>query len=240
MNLRTRFRQSRWRWLLFGLPSVSRALALFRVKRNTMTTPERCKHLWDVCVSILKREVPGDFVECGVWRGGSAGVMGLALKRGRQQRRLHLFDSFEGLPEPTDADGKYAAEYSGGRSDGILRSVDQCRAGLEEVREFLFQNLDLDEALVQFHVGWFQNILPLDVPGMGPIALLRLDGDWYESTKVCLEHLYPLISSGGILILDDYYCWEGCAKATDEFRQAQGIRAAMHRIDDEAVYWEKE
>lgn len=228
---------SRWRWFIEGLPSIPRARALFRVRRFTMTTPQRARHLWDICSQIVEENVKGSLVECGVWRGGSAGIMGLLLKHRRQSRNVHLFDSFEGLPEPTDKDGNYAAEYSGGRASGELTSIDQCRSGLAEVHDFLFEELDLDKERITFHVGWFQDTMPRSAHTLGPIAVLRLDGDWYESTWVCLEHLYHLISPGGVVILDDFHVWEGCARAVREFRSRASINAPMEEIDGEAVYW---
>jgi O-methyltransferase len=202
-----------------------------------MTNPKRCKHLWDICNEIMDEHVQGDFVECGVWKGGSAGVMGLALKARGEERILHLFDSFQGLPEPTIDDGAHAAEYSGGRGSGVLQSVDKCRAGVEEVRDFLINQLGLSDKLVGFHIGWFQDSIPKSAPAVGPISVLRLDGDWYESTRVCLEFLYPLMSSGGVVILDDYFCWQGCAKATEEFRSRFSISAPIRRIDSDAAFW---
>lgn len=154
-------------------------------------------------------------------------------------RKLHLFDSFEGLPEPREEDGEKAANYSGGVSSGQLKSVHQCEAGIDVVRNFIFDRLGLPKKMVCFHQGWFQDTLPNLGQEPAKIAVLRLDGDWYESTKVCLEHLYDRVSPGGAVILDDYYCWEGCQKATDEFRTARGISEALVRIDNEAVYWIK-
>jgi O-methyltransferase len=237
MNLLSRLQQSRWRWFVEGLPSISRAVTLFRVRRYTMTSTVRCKHLWAICNQLLDENVPGNFVECGVWRGGSAAIMGLALKRAGANRMLHLFDSFEGLPEPTSEDGAYAAEYSGGRSSGALKTVGQCRSELPEVKEFLFSRLGLDPTSIAFHVGWFQETIPGSAGNVGPIAILRLDGDWYESTRICLEHLYPLIVPSGVVILDDYYAWEGCAKAADEFRSRFSITVPVERIDRDAAFW---
>jgi len=94
--------ESRWMWFLKGLPVLPRAAAMFRAKRYTMTTPVRCRRLWDSCKQLLDQNVPGSFVECGVWKGGSSAIMALAIKNSGQERHLHLFDSFEGLPEPTE------------------------------------------------------------------------------------------------------------------------------------------
>jgi O-methyltransferase len=239
MSFVKRLQDSRWSWFAQGLPSPARAHALFRVRRATMTTPVRCRALWDQCHDLFRRRVPGALVECGVWRGGSAGVMALAARHGGERRVLHLFDSFEGLPEPQLIDEAAAHDYSGGRSSGELRSIDRCKAGREEVERFLFGQLALDRAHVHFHQGWFQNTVPVDAAHIGPIALLRLDGDWYESTQVCLDHLYPLLSPGGIVILDDYFAWAGCRKATDEYRARHGITTKLARIDVDAGCWIK-
>lgn len=234
-----RIGQSRWGWALRGLPSWARARALFAARRFTMTTPERCRHLWDSCQKVLRSGTPGCFVECGVWKGGSAAVMALALRQAEPRRRLHLFDSFQGLPEPHKVDGDTAITYSHGRSSGALSSIHRCEAGLPEVRNLLLEQLGFTEQQIHFHVGWFQNTVPTDVKGLGPIAVLRLDGDWYESTQVCLKHLYPLLSSGGVVILDDYFCWEGCRKATDEYRATHGVTTPIERVDLDAGCWWK-
>jgi len=218
---------------------LARAQALFEARRYTMTTPQRCRGLWNQSCRLLRDGVPGSFVECGVWRGGSSAIMGLAMRHAGQKRDLHLFDSFEGLPEPTQKDGEVAKAYSGGRASGDLKSVDQCKAGLDEVQTLLLGRLGLDPALVHFHVGWFQKTLPAKAAGLGPIALLRLDGDWYESTRLCLEHLYPLVVPGGMVVLDDYFDWEGCKLATDEYRAQNGIHAALEQIDGDLACWTK-
>ncbi len=231
---------SRWIWYLRGLPSFARAHALYSARNATMTSFTRCYELWNLSKQILQKRVPGAFVECGVWRGGSAGIMGLAIQNGGQNRTLHLFDSFEGLPEPGEQDGREAQEYSGGKASGRLNSIAKCEATLPVVRSHLFEKLGLAPANVSFHVGWFQDTLPKDAKDIGPIAVLRLDGDWYDSTRVCLEHLYPLLSPGGAVILDDYNFWEGCRKATDEYREKHGISTPLIRVDRECSYWLKE
>jgi hypothetical protein len=231
--------ESRWAWFLKGLPVLPRAAAMFRAKRYTMTSPIRCCRLWDSCKQVLDGNIPGCFVECGVWKGGSSAMMALAVKNAGQKRHLHLFDSFEGLPEPTEKDGEQAAIYSGGRNQGKLATVNQCWAGLDEVRHLILDEIKVPEELAHFHVGWFQNTIPVDAGQLGLIALLRLDGDWYDSTKICLEHLYPLLSPGGIIILDDYYYWEGCRKATDEYRLKNNINSPIQQIDVDAGSWVK-
>ena len=107
------------------------------------------------------------------------------------------------------------------------------------MRQLILEDIKVGEEHTHFHVGWFQNTVPADAAGMGPIALLRLDGDWYDSTKICLENLYPLLSPGGVLIMGDYFAWEGCKKATDEYRQIHHIESAIHRIGLDAAFWVK-
>ncbi|MDQ6632182.1 MAG: TylF/MycF family methyltransferase [Verrucomicrobiota bacterium] len=240
MNFIQKFTGSRWNWFLKGLPSLPRSHALFRAKRYTLTSSTRCQKLWDQCDQIFQSNVPGDLVECGVWRGGSAVIMALAARHFKQQRRIHLFDSFEGLPEPTAADEKAAKDYSEGKASGSLTSIGKCSVGLEEVKDLLLNKLQFDKSFIHFHVGWFQNTIPADAEKMGPIALLRLDGDWYESTRICLEYLYPKISPGGLVILDDYHFWVGCKKATNEYREQHGITAPIQEIDGDAIYWMKD
>lgn len=241
MKLATRFKNSRYGWYYQGLPDISRASAMFTIKRNTMTTAIRCKTLWDSCSTIIRHGVPGDFVECGVWRGGSAGIMALTLLKldPKGSRNLHLFDSFEGLPEPTEEDGQQAADYSGGVNSGALKSVHQCEAGIDIVKELLLGTLAFPNQRIHFHKGWFQETIPVLGEEPKQIAVLRLDGDWYDSTKVCLEHLYDRVPKGGLIILDDYFAWEGCKKATDEFRASRGITDELIRVDIDCAYWTK-
>jgi O-methyltransferase len=240
MSLFARAADSRWGWFIQGLPSLPRALALFRIRRATMTSPQRCLRLWKQCQEIFQRKIPGAIVECGVWRGGSAALMALAARHYGETRDFHLFDSFEGLPEPSAADDAASIAYSGGRSSGQLVPIGECTADVDQVKTLLFKNLDLDPAAFHFHIGWFQSTVPSASPAIDGIALLRLDGDWYESTKVCLEEFYPKLVSGGTIILDDYFAWKGCRDATEEYRARHDITTPMTRIDDAAAYWLKE
>jgi len=228
-----------WGWYARSLPNLARSRALFLARHHTMTTFIRCKVLWDLCRDQSRRKVPGAFVECGVWRGGSAMVMGLAARKANPVPPLHLFDSFEGLPEPDENDGAEAAQYSDGKAGGKLVSIAKCEASLEHVKSALFEQARLSPGNVLFHQGWFQNTLPAEAKSIGAISVLRLDGDWYASTKICLEHLYPRVGRDGILILDDYFLWEGCRKAAQEYRQTAGISDQIIPVDDDCAYWRK-
>lgn len=205
-----------------------------------MVSVARLRTLYQQTAEVFEKNIPGALVECGVWRGGCVGLMGLAAQRFGLARPIHLFDSFEGLPAPQiQNDGQCAVEYAKGRSDGALTPIGECIAGDSEVRAFLFEQLRLNPGHFVFHKGWFQDTVAPASLAIGPIALLRLDGDWYESTKVCLDHLYDQVSPGGFVILDDYLSWEGCKRATDEFLASRRLQVELHQIDQAAVYFRR-
>jgi O-methyltransferase len=175
--------------------------------------------------TILALEVPGDFVECGVWRGGASFLMAELLRQaGVLDRRVWLFDSFDGLPPPEEIDGARALAYPKDHASPWYH--DNCRASLEEVQGNVAA-LGLD-GWVRLVKGWFEATLPVHRDRIGPIALLRIDGDWYSSVRCCLDNLYDQVVDGGLVILDDYYAWDGCAIATHEFL---GGRRLGHRIE---------
>ena len=215
--------------------------ALNQIGKNTMTTLDRMVSLWQQVCYIDAVKLPGALVECGVWKGGAVGLMALAHMRKGQipTRHLHLFDSFEGLPEPeAEHDGDLIDAYANGRTGGQLQSIGKCVGTLPEVEE-LFTTIRYPESLLHMHKGWFQTTVPQIAPTMGPIAVLRLDGDWYASTKVCLEHLFDNVVPGGFIILDDYGRWIGSKKATDEFAQQRGFKPFMIRVDAACYYFIK-
>lgn len=158
-----------------------------------------------LCDSI--NNIEGCIVECGVWRGGMiAGIYEYVTKK----RKCFLFDSFEGLPEVRENDGE-AAKIWQKTNDGV--GLDNCKA------EILFAEKAMELANSQNHTivkGWFDVTLP-NIEISEPIAILRLDGDWYDSTMVCLENLYPLVAENGIIIIDDYYAWDGCSRAVHDY-----------------------
>lgn len=188
------------------------------VRPYTMSGNSRLRGLYTAIRHVMVRGIPGDIVECGTARGGSAALMGLTLKEARADRTLWVFDTFEGIPPPTMADPDYpiAALYTG-----------DFRGELGEV-EALFRRLGiLDRArLVK---GLFAETVPRSE--VGAIAVLHLDGDWYASVKMCLDHLYDRVSRGGIIQIDDYGHWEGARKAVDEFMAERRIAGPLHYID---------
>ena len=231
------------RWLRKFAPrepfAFEKQRLFWQVLPYTMTPYERLNNTYELATAIENNGVDGAFVECGVFKGGCAAVMGYVARRGGTERYTWLFDSFEGLPEPTPEDGQRASDFSRSRSTGRLKTVERCVGPLDDVKEILFGKLRLDERRIVIRQGWFQDTLPRARGEIGPISILRLDGDWYESTKTCLENLYDNVVPGGYVILDDYYYWEGCKKAFDEFVAARGLTIDVTRIDEGGAYFRK-
>lgn len=202
------------------------------VRPYTMTSPERLFASIEAARYAVAAGIPGDIVECGVWRGGSMMAAALALKtRGDTSRELYLFDTFEGMSAPTDKDvaidGKTASELLETPRSTASDSP-WCYAGLDDVRANLLST-GYPAERIHFVQGKVEDTLPARAPQS--IAVLRLDTDWYESTRHELEHLYPRLSPGGVLIIDDYGHWEGCRKAVDEYFAQKGIPLLLARID---------
>lgn len=202
-----------------------------QVAPYTMTSPERLYGLVQAVDHVVRHDVSGDFVECGVWRGGS--IMAAArtlISHGKTDRTLWLYDTFEGMPEPTEHDRSRSGDAKKKFDDVKISedASDWCRSTLDEVRGNFF-SLDYPEDKVRFIKGKVEDTIPADIPD--EIALLRLDTDWYESTRHELEHLYPRLVPGGVLIIDDYGHWEGCRKAVDEYFAGLERAPLLTRLD---------
>ena len=222
------------------------------VQPYTMLTYPRLVTLYEQAVFCEMNQIAGSFVECGTWKGGAVGLMALAnIKRGSYRRHLHLFDSFEGIPEPGEyVDGPKAVKEVrsvGGQAKGRLAAVEgfyekyASGAGTIEVNKRLLETIiGYDPSFIHYHKGWFQDTLPEAAGQIGDIAILRLDADWYDSTKVCLEHLYNNVVNGGFIIIDDYGYYEGCKKAVDEFIKAKKMRVYLNHVDRSCRYWVKQ
>ena len=189
---------------------------VFEASRSySMTSKDTMFSLYQAVRYVVESGIPGDFVECGVWRGGSALLAGLAFRElGDTNRVLRLYDTFKGMTTPgekdVDIEGGVAANY-------IDRFGDDgrwCCAEAEAVRSVFIQN-EFDMSNVKLIVGDVSETLKSDVPAC--ISVLRLDTDWYASTKLELEVLYPRLAKGGVLIIDDYGHWHGAKAAVDEY-----------------------
>ncbi len=205
------------------------------VKPFTMTSPERVYGLIHAIQYLHKNNISGDIVECGVWRGGSMIVAAKTLQKlGDTSRTLWLYDTFEGMTAPTEHDvsskGTKASDKFKKRQSGE-DSSDWCLASLEEVTANVHTtNYPKDQ--IRFIKGKVEETLPAQSPDK--ISLLRLDTDWYESTLHELETLFPKLSVGGILIIDDYADWTGTRKAVDEYFAKHSIGFYLGRMDDSA------
>ncbi len=174
---------------------------------------------FDIVVDVEQQRIRGCLVECGVAKGGCSALMlhlsNVCRQITRMRRDAWLFDSFEGLPEPTAEDGVLRKPQGKNRSSWDL-AKGYCLGTQEEVEDLLFNKFEFDRDQVHLVKGWFQDTLPKYQEQVGEIAILRIDGDWYASTKCCLENLYEQVVDGGYVILDDY-ALVGCRKAVDEF-----------------------
>ncbi len=202
-----------------------------RVKPYTMTSPERVFALCDAVRYVAAAGIEGAVVECGVWRGGSSMAAALMLRElGAADRDLHLFDTFEGMSAPTEHDRRAGGPAA---ADLLAASGKDAKvwaySPLDEVRANL-QSTGYPMERVHFVQGKVEDTIPEHAPDK--IAILRLDTDWYESTRHELEHLFPRLAVGGVLIIDDYGAWEGARRAVDEFIDAQKVRILLNRIDE--------
>ena len=202
------------------------------VREYTMTSPERVAALCSAVTHIVRDNVPGDIVECGVWRGGSMlAAARTLLAHGDSERSLWLYDTFEGMPAPTDADvrGPDGAPASQLLADSSRDSDLWAVSPLDDAQHVMaLSGYPLER--VRYVVGRVEDTLPGTIPDS--IALLRLDTDWYESTRHELLHLVPRISPGGVLIIDDYGFWKGARRAVDEYIESSGCTWLMNRIDE--------
>jgi hypothetical protein len=203
------------------------------VNPYTMTSPERVAALVEAVRYVVANEIPGDFIECGVWRGGSSMAAALALKElGDESRELWLYDTYEGMSAPTDEDVDVAGQSADTKFSQRQLTDDSsewCRSPIDDVRQNL-ESTGYPADKVHFIKGKVQDTIPGTMPS-GPVAILRLDTDWYESTRHEMQHLYPALVKNGVLILDDYGYWQGARKAVDEYFATHNIRPLMGRVD---------
>ncbi|HVT37387.1 MAG TPA: TylF/MycF/NovP-related O-methyltransferase [Nevskiaceae bacterium] len=209
-----------------------------KVRPYTMTGLPRIAALAEAVRYVVKRQLPGAFAECGVWRGGSVLAMITVLQElGCDDRDIYLYDTFEGMTEPTAEDTSRfdgsanetwkQAQVTGERPWGALFSAE--RFGEEQVRQML-EASGYPKHRLHLVRGPVESTIPAVAPEQ--IALLRLDTDWYESTRHELLHLYPRLCASGVLIIDDYGHWEGCRRAVDEYFGPGGAAPLLlQRID---------
>jgi O-methyltransferase len=202
------------------------------VEPYTMTSPERLYALIEAVRYVVESGIPGSIVECGVWKGGSMMAVALMLHELKScDRELHLFDTFAGMPRPRDVDANFEGEQAADIFEALRTgddSSDYCRAQFQEVQDALLST-GYPSEFIHLVKGKVEETISGNAPAS--IALLRLDTDWYESTKYELEHLFPRLVPGGVLIIDDYGHWKGCKRAVDEYFGKSGARIFLSRID---------
>lgn len=219
----------------YGLRLVSRPSAervaeggYWPSSAETMLSPRRLDNIQEAVTTVIREEIRGDLIETGVWRGGGSILMRAVLAAyGEGDRIVWAADSFEGLPKP---DEQHAAD-----ADDQHWRYRELAVGLEEVRQN-FARYGLLDDQVRFLPGWFSDTLP-GAP-IDSLAVLRLDGDMYGSTLDAIEPLYPKVSPGGFVIVDDYGL-ETCRRAIEDFRAQHEIREPLVRVDSTGVFWRK-
>ena len=194
----------------------------------TLLSLTRLNNIHTCIESVLRDNIPGDLMECGVWRGGACILMlGVLHAWGIKDRAVHLVDSFAGVPEPTVESDKNETFHNYG----------YLAVGRPKVHKNI-ERYGLYSKQVRFLEGWFNQTLP-EYKNDRPLAVLRIDADLYESTVDCLHYLYPQLSIGGYVIIDDYVNFPHVRKAVDEYRAQNNIKAEVIGVDWSAVYWRK-
>ena len=195
-----------------------------KYKEFTMIPMETYVDNLSLCDNI--DNIEGCVVECGVWRGGMiAGIYDYV----RKKRKCILFDSFEGLPIVKENDGK-AAKIWQETNDGV--GLDNCKAEIFYAEKAMELANSKNHQIVK---GWFDKSIP-STEITEPIAVLRLDGDWYDSTMVCLENLYPMVAENGIIIIDDYYAWDGCSRAVHDYLSKNNLPLRICQTKNDVCY----
>jgi O-methyltransferase len=193
----------------------------------TMVGHRRLDNVQECIERVIRDGVPGDVLEAGAWRGGVAILMRAVLRAlGVTDRTVWVADSFAGLPKPTWTEDQTTADLS---------EVDYMKVSLEQVQAN-FERFGLLDGQVRFLKGWFKDTLP-SAP-VEKLAVLRLDADMYSSTMDVLRALYPKVSDGGYVIVDDYHTWDSCRRAVDDFCREHGINNQAKQIDYASIYWQ--
>lgn len=200
------------------------------VRPFSMATKHRMAAMVDAVRYVTLAKIPGAIVECGVWRGANMMLAARILTDlGSTERDLYLYDTFEGMSPPTAED----KDYNGIPAEVQLSREEKgtgvwCEASIQDVQANMSAT-GYPAALLHYVKGMVEDTVPATLPGR--IALLRLDTDWYASTKHELEHLYPLLEPGGVLLIDDYGHWQGSRQAVDEYFAKAGIVPLLTRVD---------
>ncbi len=204
---------------------------IYKVYKYTLTSQERLFALINAVEYVVNNDIAGDIVECGVWKGGSMMAVMDTLNRLGKERDLWLYDTFTGMTYPEEFDVDYRGQSARNLMAVSDRNEDRsvwCFSSLDDVKKNL-QIIPYPENKIKLIKGKVEETIPENMPDK--ISLLRLDTDFYSSTKHELEHLFPKLSNHGILIIDDYGHWQGAKKAVDEYVAENKIKIYLNRID---------
>lgn len=201
--------------------SVSQVI-IDKVKGFTLCRESKLISLIALANDLERRGIDGDFVECGTYKGGAAAAIASILAK---EKKVWVYDSFEGMPVTTDLDGTEAVKWVG-----------ECVASVEDVGE-VFRKAGIDEGRLTIKKGWFENTFK--DPSAEKISFLHIDADWYESVNLSLATFYDRVVEGGLIVLDDFGHWEGCREAFYDFCQRRGIRPLLERFENDQAFWIK-
>lgn len=208
---------------------------VYKVMPYSLVGSAGLSQTYSLVARIIKNNLQGDLVECGVAQGGCSALMALkAFENNREGRKIWLFDSFEGLPEPT------AKDFRNGIKGDFIRPLSKgsCLGTVKQVED-LFARLGIDKKNVKIVKGWFQKTLPEYKNKINKISLLRIDADWYKSTKYCLESLYDKVVNKGFIVIDDYGTCVGAKKALDEFLEKKNLFVELVHDGRGGCYFQK-
>jgi O-methyltransferase len=208
--------------------SLSKVMAIASAKPYTMVDYPRLEKAYSLIDEAERYDdIPGTIVECGSWNGGYAAIMNAASERNGHRREVWVLDSFEGLPEPDSVDkNRFGKKGKKGVALGDIRLTQKALSHIGGERVHIVK-------------GWFKDTFAESLPQLSPIAFLHLDVDYYESTKYCLEQLYPLLSPRALVLIDDYLWFDGCKKAVDEFLAKENISNTLIKTVQDSAYFRK-
>lgn len=233
------YRSSYLFYLLTGNASgLNRNKIILQILPYTMVGRSGILATYKIADTTEREKRSGSFVECGVAKGGCAAMMAMIAKGGGSGRSIWLFDSFEGLPAPTQDDREEANRYQRKDKSRSALLEGYCLGTYEQVSDLLFTRLGLPKDNIFMVKGWFQDTLPKYKEEIGEIAVLRIDADWYESTKCCLENLYDNVVAGGHIYIDDYGL-PGCKKAVDDFLKSRRLKTTFIFDTRGGIYFKK-
>ncbi len=219
------------------------------IKNNTMMNYASLANIEKLTTYTVKNKIQGDFVECGVWRGGCSALVASVLLKSKVEKTLHLFDSFDDPCEPMPADGEkikkllgYSGEVTGKliATKGYYKKIGKGGPGKEkEVNALLTKTVGYTQDKVKIYKGWFEHTVPIAAPNIDAVSFFILDCGFYSANKVCMDFLYKKVVSGGVVLIDNYYTSPGCKLAIDQCLAKLGEKQNIIKFNKDCIYWIK-